>query len=64
MGEVDLDAELKGEVFEPLRDLTVFRSFVVHPEVHTIVWPNGADPAPEFLHGRVRVHVQPTSDAG
>lgn len=56
-GEVDLDAELEGEVFEPLRDQTVFRAFVLHPDLHTIVWPNGADLAPEFLHEHVRVHV-------
>jgi hypothetical protein len=56
-GEVDLAAELEGEVFEPLRDQEVFRSFVLHPELHTIVWPNGADLAPEFLHDQVRVRV-------
>lgn len=56
-GEVDLAADLDGEVFEPLRDLAVFRSFTLHPELHTLVWPNGADFAPEFLHHRVRVHA-------
>jgi len=44
-------------VFEPLRDQAFFRSFVLHPELHTIVWPNGADLAPEFLHEQVKVHV-------
>lgn len=56
-GEVDLASDLEGEVFEPLRDLAVFRSFELHPELHTVVWPNGADFAPEFLHERVRVHA-------
>ena len=56
-GEIDLAEELEGEVFEPLRDPAVFRSFILHPELHTIVWPNGADFAPEFLHEQVRVHV-------
>jgi hypothetical protein len=56
-GEVDLASELEGEVFEPLRDETVFRRFELHPELHTIVWPNGADFAPEFLHERIRVRV-------
>ena len=56
-GDVDLAAELEGEVFEPLRDQAVFRSFVLHPELHMIVWPNGADFAPEFLHEHVRVQV-------
>ena len=56
-GEVDLAADLEGEVFEPFRDLGVFRSFELHPELHTVVWPNGADFAPEFLRERVRVHA-------
>jgi hypothetical protein len=54
-GEVDLSAELHGEVFEPLRDTTLFRSFVVHPELRTLVWPNGADFAPEFLRSSLKV---------
>ena len=54
-GEVDLRDELDGPVFEPLRELDVFRSVRLHPELHTIFWPNGADLAPEFLHERVRV---------
>jgi hypothetical protein len=48
--EVDLFAELHGEVFEPLRDPALFRRVAVHPETGTIEWPNGADFAPEFLH--------------
>lgn len=54
-GDVDLKDELDGPVFEPLRDIEVFKSFDVHPELHTVVWPNGADFAPEFLHSRVTV---------
>ena len=54
-GEVDLSGELDGPVFEPLRDLATFRCVRLHPELHTIVWPNGADFAPEFLHERIRV---------
>jgi len=54
-GKLDLERELEGEVFEPLRDLDVFRSLTLHPELHTVVWPNGADFAPEFLHDRVQV---------
>ena len=56
-GEVDLTSELDGEVFEPLRDGASFRPFTLHPELHTIVWPNGADFAPEYLHERVRVRA-------
>ncbi len=46
---------LSGPVFEPLRDPAVFRQFQIHPEFHTLVWPNGADFAPEFLRDNVRV---------
>ena len=56
-GEIDLRGELDGPVFEPLKDPVFFRSFVVHPELHTLVWPNGADFAPEFLYERARVRV-------
>ena len=54
-GEVDLTNELHGKVFEPLRDLETFRQFRVHPELKTVVWPNGADFAPEFLKSSLRV---------
>jgi hypothetical protein len=54
-GEVDLREELDGPIFEPLRDQAVFQRVRLHPELHTIVWPNGADIAPEFLQERVRV---------
>lgn len=48
-GEVDLANELKGPVFEPLRDQSIFRQVCVDPELETVTWPNGADFAPEFL---------------
>lgn len=52
-GEIDLAGELNGEVFEPLRDRTVFASFAVNPDTGTIEWPDGADLAPEFLYARI-----------
>jgi hypothetical protein len=54
-GEVDLSGELEGPIFEPLRDKAYFRTFVLSPAVHTLVWPNGADLAPEFLREHTRV---------
>ena len=54
-GEVDLTNELHGPIFEPLRNVEIFRQFVVHPELKTLVWPNGADFAPEFLRSSLRV---------
>jgi Protein of unknown function (DUF2442) len=54
-GEVDLSGELEGPVFEPLKDPKVFAQFKLDPDIHTLVWPNGADLAPEFLHEHARV---------
>ncbi len=52
--EVDLEDELYGEVFEPLRDIEFFKQVKVNEETNTIEWPNGADFAPEFLHEKGR----------
>ena len=54
-GEIDLSAELTGPMFEPLREPAAFKRFMVHPEFHTLVWPNGADLAPEFLYENLKV---------
>ncbi len=54
-GEVDLSGELDGSVFEPLREPKVFAQFRLDPDLHTLVWLNGADLAPEFLHEQARV---------
>ena len=50
--EIDLEAELWGPVFEPLRDdPQLFREVRVDEQLGTIVWPNGLDPDPDVLHG-------------
>lgn len=54
-GEVDLEGELEGEVFGPLKEVEKFRKFRVDAELETIVWENGADLAPEFLYEKVKV---------
>jgi hypothetical protein len=54
-GEVDLSGELRGPVFEPLREPEYFRRFAVSPDLGTISWPNGADFAPEFLYAKLHV---------
>lgn len=41
---------LEGPVFEPLRDPAYFARVEIDPVCGTVVWPNGADLAPEALH--------------
>jgi hypothetical protein len=48
-GEVDLSGRLHGEVFEPLRDKSLFATAYQHPMALTVAWKNGTDLAPEFL---------------
>jgi len=47
---IDFRPVLKGELFGPLRDLSLFCQARIDPEVHTLVWPNGADFDPATLH--------------
>jgi hypothetical protein len=47
---VDLANELNGEIFEPLKDLRVFRTARLNPDLDTVVWSNGADMSPDFLY--------------
>jgi len=49
-GTVDLAQELWGSMFEPLANPEDFNQVRVDPELETVVWPNGADLAPEFLY--------------
>jgi hypothetical protein len=41
---------LAGELYGPLRGLSLFNQVCIDPEVHTLVWPNGADFDPATLH--------------
>ena len=47
---VDLEDELYGDIFEPLKDIEFFRKVKVNPDTNTIEWENGVDFAPEFLY--------------
>ena len=48
---IDFQTVLAGELFGPLRDLSLFNQVRLDAEVHTLVWPNGADFDPATLHG-------------
>lgn len=65
-GEIDLEKELWGEIFEPLKDVDEFKRLRADPELHTVVWPNGADFAPEFLYQKLRpdFSLKPTPQSG
>ena len=52
-GELNLEEELWGEVFEPLRNRAQFMGFRVDAGLQTLTWPNGADLAPEFIYRSV-----------
>jgi hypothetical protein len=64
VADIDLTDELLGEVgpiFEPLRDESFFAQVTVDREIGTVVWPNGADLAPDVLHEQaVTAYHRPT----
>ena len=49
-GELDFSRWAWRGVFEALEDPSYFGQVTLDEELGTIVWPNGADIAPETLH--------------
>ena len=47
---IDFRPMLNGELYGPLQDEHLFKQVEIDPEVHTLVWPNGADFDPAMLH--------------
>jgi len=49
---VDFADWLEGAIFDPVKDPRFFQRFFV--EAGAVVWPNGADIAPETLYERAK----------
>ena len=47
---INFEPVLTGELFGPLRELSLFEEVKIDPEVHTLVWPNGSDFEAATLH--------------
>ncbi len=47
---IDFEPVLQGDLYRPLRDLALFNQVALDKEVHTLVWPNGANFDPATLH--------------
>src|SRR5437667_8336993 len=47
---INFQPVLAGELYAPLNNLDLFNRVSIDPEVHTLVWPNGADFDPATLH--------------
>ena len=47
---INFEPVLRGELYGPLRDLSLFNQVALDTDAHTLVWPNGADFDPATLH--------------
>ena len=63
---VDLENELNGTDFNPLKDKSKFKKFSI--VFNTIEWENGADFAPEYLYelamSQHQIASEPSSEYG
>lgn len=60
-GDVDVLDRMRGPVFEAARSPEGFANVAIDRETGTVVWPGGADLAPDTLYERVRTGVWPRS---
>jgi len=58
-GEVEVLGRMSGPVFDRARTPPGFSEVEVDSEIGTVVWPGGADLAPDTLYERVRTGVWP-----
>lgn len=61
---IDFRPVLKGELYGALSDFSVFDQVQLDSEVHTLVWPNGADFDPAILHDWPNVSAELAKLAG
>ena len=61
-GEVEVLDRMRGPVFDEARTPEGFAKASVDPETGTVVWPGGADLAPDTLYERVRTGAWPDQD--
>lgn len=61
-GELDVLERMRGPVFDRARTPEGFAEVAVDVETGTVVWPGGADLAPDTLYERVRTGAWPDRD--
>ena len=61
-GEVEVIERMRGPVFDEARTRDGFADVAVDRETGTVVWPGGADLAPDTLYERVRTGSWPEQD--
>ena len=61
-GEVEVLERMRGPVFDEARTTEGFARASVDAETGTVVWPGGADLAPDTLYERVRTGTWPDQD--
>jgi uncharacterized protein DUF2442 len=62
IGDVDVLDRMSGPVFEEARTPEGFAKVTVDHETGTVIWPGGADLAPDTLYERLRTGVWPEHD--
>jgi hypothetical protein len=59
-GEIDVLDRMRGPVFAEARTTEGFAKVTVDAETGTVVWPGGADLAPDTLYERIRTGDWPS----
>jgi len=60
--EIDVLERMRGPVFQEARTLAGFAKVTVGAETGTVVWPGGADLAPDTLYEHARTGAWPDQD--